>query len=394
MKDTLRIALFTYSTKPRGGVIHTLALAEHLQCLGHDVYIFALGKDQKGFFRPTPVSYTLIPFGILSDDIQLDERIQRYIQSYYEFLVAHRSEPFDIYHVQDCVSANAVWRVREEGLISSFVRTIHHVDDFVSPTLIQCQKDSIYRPNHRIVVSHYWQRHLKADYGVESVVIHNGVDLGRYKPPSPEQRATARARLGLQAEVVFLHIGGIEPRKNTIGLVRAFERVQQRLTEVGQKGVLLLAGGETLLDYTPYRQEFFALFEKSGLKLEQDVRLLGIIPDEQMPALYHATDVLAFPSVKEGWGLVVLEALASELAVLTSDLPVFHEYLHPNEDALLVDPLDETALATGLLRLAQEANLRQHLLEGGRQTAQKFSWEATARAHEAFYRQWLSEERK
>jgi glycosyltransferase-like protein len=392
MKDSLRIALFTYSTKPRGGVIHALALAEHLQRLGHYVHIFALGKDQTGFFRPTTVDYTLIPFGLLADEVQLDERIKRYIQSYYEFLVAHRSEPFDIYHVQDCVSANAVWRVREEGLLPAFVRTIHHVDDFVSPVLIQCQNDSIHRPNHRIVVSQTWQARLKADYGVESEVIHNGVDLARYQPPTPEQRVAARADLGLQDEVAFLNIGGIEPRKNTIRLVKAFEQTQKRLAAAGCRSVLLLAGGETLLDYTPYRQEFFALFDQSALKLDQDVRLLGSVADEQMPALYHAADALAFPSVKEGWGLVVLEALASELPVLTSDLPVFREYLRANENAILVDPADETAIAGGLLRLAQDAGLRQELNRAGRQTAQKFRWEATARAHEACYRRWLAEE--
>src|ERR687887_1674352 len=91
----LRIALFTYSTKPRGGVIHTLALAEHLQELGHAVQIFALGKDQTGFFRPTTAPITLIPIGVLPDDIALDDRIRHYIQSYYDFLIAHQSEPFD-----------------------------------------------------------------------------------------------------------------------------------------------------------------------------------------------------------------------------------------------------------------------------------------------------------
>lgn len=392
MKDALRIALFTYSTKPRGGVIHTLALAENLQRLGHAVHIFALGKDQQGFFRPTPVSYTLIPFGILPDDIQLDERIKCYIQSYFEFLAANRSEPFDIYHVQDCVSANALWRAREEGLIRSFGRTVHHVDDFVSPTLIQCQSDSIYRPDHRIVVSRTWQVRLKADYGLDSDVIYNGVDLGRYQPPTPAQRAAARATLGLKDEVALLNVGGIEPRKNTIRLARAVQQVQRRLAEAGRRCLLLVAGGETLLDHTLYRQEFFALFEGSTLQLDRDVRLLGVIPDEQLPALYHAADVLAFPSVKEGWGLVVLEALASDLPVLASDLPVFHEYLQSNESALLVDPFDEAAIADGLIRLAQEPDLRLRLSQAGRQTVQKYSWAATARAHVACYRRWLAEE--
>jgi glycosyltransferase-like protein len=392
MKPALRIALFTYSTKPRGGVIHTLALAEHLQSLGHVAHIFALGKDQTGFFRPTTAPFTLIPFGALPDEIALDERIQRYIQSYFDFLMADRSAPFDIYHVQDCVSANAVWRVREAGGIHSFVRTIHHVDDFVSPGLIQCQKDSVYRPDHRIVVSQYWQNRLQDEFGVTSTVIYNGVDLGRYQPATAAQRTVARAQLGLRNEFAFLHIGGIEPRKNTIRLVQAYRRVKRTLDAQARRSVLLLAGGETMLDYTPFRREFFALLEQCGLQFNQDVRLLGVVPDDQMPSLYQAADALAFPSIKEGWGLVVLEALASGLPVLASALPVFHEYLRSGENALLVDPLDEGAIADGMLQLANDSDIRRKLALAGPRTAQRFSWETTARAHEACYRRWLGED--
>lgn len=387
--DALRIALFTYSTKPRGGVIHTLALAEHLQELGHTVHIFALGKDQTGFFRPTTIPFTLIPFGVLPDDVSMEDRIKRYIQSYYEYLLAHESETFDIYHAQDCVSANAVWRLRDEGRISAFVRTVHHVDDFVSPSLIQCQNDSILRPDHRIVVSRTWQRLLQQDFGVESEVIYNGVDLQRFQPPSPEQRQAARAELTLGDAFVVLNIGGVEPRKNTVRLLRAFEHVKRMLAAAGRASVLLLPGGETLLDHTPYRQEFEAALAGSGLS-DRDVCVMGVVPDDRVPRLYHAADMLAFPSVKEGWGLAVLEAMASALPVLASDLPVFREYLRSGENALLVDPLDETAIAAGMIRLAEDADLRQRLTAAGIETARQFSWERTARAHVACYRRWLS----
>ena len=133
----LRIAFFTYSTRPRGGVVHTLALAEHIQDLGHDVHIFALGKDEKGFFRPSSVPSTFIPCASGKKDEPLDDRIQRYIDTYSKFLVDHLDTRFDIYHSQDCVSANALWHASEKGLISSFVRTIHHVDDFINPRLFQ-----------------------------------------------------------------------------------------------------------------------------------------------------------------------------------------------------------------------------------------------------------------
>ena len=392
-KDVLRIALFTYSTKPRGGVIHTLALAEHLQALGHAVHIFALGKDQNDFFRPTTAPFTIIPFGVLPNGIELDEKIKRYIQSYYEFLIAHQADSFDIYHVQDCVSANAVSRVREEGRIRWFVRTVHHVDDFVSPVLIQCQNDSIYRPNYRIVVSAYWRQQLQEEFGVDSTVIYSGVDR-RFQPPRAVQRAAARSELGLDDAFVFLSIGGIEPRKNTVRLLKAFERVRRDLELKGRRTILLFAGGETLLDYTPYRQEFFALLSHSTMQPDKDIRLLGVVPDEQIPWLYHAADALAFPSVKEGWGLVAMEALACGLPILTSDLPVFREYLRSEENALLVDPLNEAAIAAGMLRLAEDEEIRRRLAAAGPRTAQKFSWDATARAHVDCYRGWLAEQRR
>ena len=105
----LRIAFFTYSTRPRGGVVHTLELAEHIQDLGHDVHVFALGKDEKGFFRPTSLPSTFIPCIMGERDESLDDRIQRYIDTYFQFLVNHLKTSFDIYHTQDCVSANALW---------------------------------------------------------------------------------------------------------------------------------------------------------------------------------------------------------------------------------------------------------------------------------------------
>jgi glycosyltransferase-like protein len=390
-RKLLRVALFTYSTKPRGGVVHTLALAEHLQALGHPVHIYALGKDEgSAFFRPTSVPFTLIPTPAGAEDESLDERIQRYIQTYYEFLTRRRPGPFDIYHAQDCISANALWRLREDGVIPWFVRTIHHIDDFVSTVLIECQNHSIYRPDFRLVVSHYWQQRLADEFGVESTVIHNGVDVNRFQPASPLARAEARAKLGLAASWVFLNIGGIEPRKNSLRLLQAFRAVRQTLAAQGQTAVLLLAGGDTLLDYEPYRAEFFKVLDESELQRDKDIFLLGVTPDDRIPSLYQAADVLTFPSVKEGWGLVALEAMAAGLPVLASDLPVFREYLCSEENALLVDPLDEAAIAAGMLRLVQEEDLRRRLVAAGLVTAKQFSWAATAQAHADGYYAFLN----
>ena len=115
-QESLRIALLTYSTKPRGGVVHTLELAEQMHKMGHQVHIFALGKDDQGFFRSTSFPFTLIPCKMGEENESLDTRIERFIDTYFQFLIRHTHNPFDIYHAQDCVSANALWKAYEKGL--------------------------------------------------------------------------------------------------------------------------------------------------------------------------------------------------------------------------------------------------------------------------------------
>jgi glycosyltransferase-like protein len=378
----LNVALYTYSTQPRGGVVHTLSLAEHLMALGHGVHIYALGKrGQTAFFRPTSVPFTLIPFVDLGDQEPLDDRISRYVETYYEFLARNGSLNYEIHHAQDCISANALWRLREEGVIHSFVRTIHHIDDFTSKSLIDCQDRSVFRPDLRIVVSRYWQQRIADQFGVESTVIYNGVDVSRFQPPTLAEREAARAAFGVSGKSVLLSIGGVDPRKNSINLLRAFQSVKREVAVDGRDAVLLFAGGATLLDYRAYRDSFLEELAASGLESSENVRMLGVVTEEQVRQLYWAADALAFPSVKEGWGLVVLEALGTGLPVLASDIPVFREYLRNGENALLADPHDVSAIATSLTRLIVDDELRYRLSMAGPLTAESFSWKATAQAH-------------
>jgi glycosyltransferase involved in cell wall biosynthesis len=119
--------------------------------------------------------------------------------------------------------------------------------------------------------------------------------------------------------------------------------------------------------------------------LGQDVVEVGTVPDADMPSWYPAADVLAFPSVKEGFGLAVLEAMSAGLPVVTSDLPVFREYLTPRRDALLVPVGDVGGLATALLAVLTEEPLRERLAGAGRELARRFTWQESARRHIEVY---------
>jgi glycosyltransferase involved in cell wall biosynthesis len=149
--------------------------------------------------------------------------------------------------------------------------------------------------------------------------------------------------------------------------------------------VLAVVGGHSFQDYRPYRDRVLASLPSLGLRLDDDVVLVGTVPDAELPAWYAAADVLAFPSTKEGWGLAVLEAMSAGLPVVASDLPVFREYLTSGRDALLVPVDDAPALAAALTSVLDDPNLAASLREAARATAQRFTWARSAAEHQAIY---------
>jgi glycosyltransferase-like protein len=375
-----KIALLTYSTKPRGGVVHTLNLAEELSSLKHRVHIYALSVGED-LFRTVSVPHTLIPCHTPHEDI-IDEKVKRYISTYSGFLVSE-AKNFDIYHAEDCISANALLNLRKQGLIKFFVRTVHHIDDFTSQSLIDCQLKSIVEPDYLIVVSRFWENELRSRYSLNPTVIHNGVDVERFENKG-FSKERAKRDFSVSGYKVMLSIGGIEPRKNTLTSLRAFKIASQYFKTKGERLVWLIGGGETLFDYRAYREEFFSEIKSMRLKHE-DIILLGAVPDDSMPKLYRAADVLVFPSVKEGWGLVVLEAMASGLPVIASRIEPMTEYLRDGGNALLVSSMDYEILSRQIIRVLEKPKLRDILTRNGRKTAQAYSWRNTALRHSEFY---------
>jgi glycosyltransferase involved in cell wall biosynthesis len=151
--------------------------------------------------------------------------------------------------------------------------------------------------------------------------------------------------------------------------------------------VLTVIGGHSFQDHRSYRDAVLASLPDLGLELGRDVVLVGTVPDDEMPVWYHAADAFAFPSVNEGFGLVVLEALAAGVPTVVTDLPVFREYLDLDDgrDALVVEPGDDEALAEQLRRLATDPALRTSLIRAGHEVAARFTWSACAAQHRAVY---------
>ncbi|MGH2768951.1 MAG: MSMEG_0565 family glycosyltransferase, partial [Actinomycetota bacterium] len=347
-----RVALVTYTTRPRGGPVHTLHLAESLARLGQPVHVFALGNPDAGFFRKITVPHTIHPAPEPAGT--LEERVLRSVDVLGEHLKAVVPGAHDIVHAQDCIAASAACQLKKAVPGLPVVRTVHHVDDFSIPALVACQHRSILEPDHVLVVSRYWQRWLQEQYGVEATVVTNGVDGARFGRPPVLDASELRARLGADGRFMFLTVGGLEPRKGSLDLIEALAMAKAKLSP---PPVLVVVGGHSFQDHSHYRERVLERARHLRLDTGGDLIRVGTVADGELARWYHAADAFVFPSLKEGWGLAVLEAMAAGLPVIATDIPVFREYL-TGEKALLVPPEDPQRLAAAMVWLATDPHLR------------------------------------
>jgi glycosyltransferase involved in cell wall biosynthesis len=200
-------------------------------------------------------------------------------------------------------------------------------------------------------------------------VVSEGVDE-RFCPQPRKSVDSFRERLGLHQPYV-LFVGTIEPRKNIARLIRAFDAAVARN---GFEHELVIAGDSG--------------WRNSDVQLEISrararVRLLGYVADKDLALLYSGADLFAFPALYEGFGLPPLEAMACGVPVLTSNQGALPEVV--GNAAVMVDPVDEDALATALSDLLGDPALRARLRRLGLEQAKKYRWEVAAEHTLAVY---------
>jgi glycosyltransferase-like protein len=380
MKPTsrpLRIAILAHSTNPRGGVVHALELADSLTRLGHEATAHAPDSSGLGFFRaPLSPAVTVMASPVGPGVVSMVEtRIADYVRHFKN--TANRR--FDIFHAQDAISGNALATLKERGLIRGFARTVHHIDRFDDPRLSDWQLRSIVSADELFVVSEVWREKIRSDYDRRTTVVGNGVDTSRFTNVTSVLDAELRSKYGLNGNPILLSVGGVEERKNSVRILEAF----QQLLTIHPDAQLVVAGGASLLDHTHYRRQFEHLIAGNHA-LERSVIRLGALADQEMPSLYRLADALIFPSVKEGFGLVVLEAMASGIPVVTSRIAPFTEYLH-DSDVVWCDPTSTASIANAMATVLTEP-LRSRLSQRGALLARQHDWSNTARAHLPAYR--------
>lgn len=228
---------------------------------------------------------------------------------------------------------------------------------------------SVRAARHIVTISHATKCDLVAWYGVDPqriTVTHLGVSAGFAPPADPQDIAEVRMRYGVHQRPYVLYIGTVQPRKN---LVRVIDALAHTLA-AGYDLDLVIAGKQGWLSESIVRRA-------AELGITHHVHFTGYVADADLPALLAGAQAFVFPSLYEGFGMPVLEAMACGTPVITSTMSSLPEVA--GDAALLVDPLDTNAIAWAIMRLCDDENLRTDLRWRGLARVRQFTWEECAR---------------
>ena len=278
--------------------------------------------------------------------------------------------PIDLFHSPDFTLPYTHPRTRTLLTVHdlSFVRDPESADDHLRTFLNRVVPDSVARADHILADSAATRDDLIELWDTPAgkiTVLYCGVEA-RFRPVSDaEELGRVRQRYGIGQQPFVLSLSTLQPRKNYVRLIRAFARLAPRHPDL-----LLVLGGGKGWKYDEI------LAEPARLQIADRVRIPGFVTDEDLPALYSAAEVFAYPSLYEGFGIPLLEAMACGTPVLSSNRSSLPEVT--GTAGIQVDPFDVEAMAAELERLLTDSQLRQELIESGLARAGRFTWEKAA----------------
>lgn len=284
----------------------------------------------------------------------------------------------DLYHATDFVLPPTLSGTRTLLTVHdlSFVR----VPDSASPKLKSyldvVVPRSVINADHVLADSYATKKDLVELYGVPDekvTVLLSGVDSRFYQVKDSSAIMTTRSLYNLdESSPYILSVGTVQPRKNYGLLIKALAQLRSK----GYDLSLVIAGGKGWLEDPIYQ----TLHDE---QMENYVHFIGFADEEHLPALYSGACCLAFPSLYEGFGLPVLEAMACGTPVITSNVSSLPEVA--GDAALLVNPYNLDELVHALQRLIDDNDLRQQLIERGLERVKQFTWVKAARQLRQIY---------
>ena len=233
--------------------------------------------------------------------------------------------------------------------------------------LNQVLEKSLQMASHICVVSEFTHSELQHYYHVEKnkiTVIHPGVSK-QFKPQTKQIQQDIVKKYQLNKPYILM-IATIEPRKNITGLIYAFEQLPDTIKRHYD---LLLVGTKGWRSDEIYQQI-------ANAKQQGWLKQLGYVSQQDLPLLLSAATLMAYPSFYEGFGMPIIEAMASGVPVITSSTASMPEV--SGGAAYLIDPFNETSITEALLELLSNESLRQSLIEKGLSRAKYFTWQKSA----------------
>jgi phosphatidylinositol alpha-mannosyltransferase len=237
--------------------------------------------------------------------------------------------------------------------------------NYGKPVLKRCFK----RLDGRIAVSEAARSYVGSYYPGEYVIIPNGIDLHQFGPhvsPLPQLR---------DGRPTILFVGRLEPRKGFKHLLHAFPYVRQAIPDAR----LLVVGAYSREDKEPH-----VMWARHNNV--RGVRFVGPVSEGELPRYYRSCDVFCAPSTGfESFGIVLLEAMASGVPIVASDITGYRQVLRHEEEGLLVEPENEQTLAQALIALLQDPHRRSQMGHRGQIRAAAYSWDTISRQVLHFY---------
>lgn len=276
-----------------------------------------------------------------------------------------------LYHATDFVLPPTLPGVRTLLTVHdlSFVRVPGAASPGLRAYLDKVVPSSVARADLVLADSEATKEDLLSLYRVSSekvVVLLSGVSSTFIRYIDPFFVLTIRKKYRLTDRPYILSIGTVQPRKNYSRLIQALALIRNQGLDLD----LVIAGGKGWLE-----DPIYATIRETHL--EDHVHFIGFADDADLPTLYNGAVCFAFPSLYEGFGLPILEAMSCGTPVVTSNISSLPEVA--GDATLLIDPYDVEALSNALQRLITDTELRNTLIVKGHIQAKKFTWEKSAR---------------
>jgi phosphatidyl-myo-inositol alpha-mannosyltransferase len=358
----MRVGLVSpYDFATAGGVNdHVRHLAVQLHKAGHETRIFApssrsdVGFDAARFYRiGTPIA-------IRANDSVARITLSFHLANQVAAIVA--DERFDVLHFHEpLMPALPMTMLRMSttanvGTFHAFARS--NVGYYYGRPLLQPYLGHLHRAIAVSEPARDFVNRYFPDFPMR--VIPNGIDIDVYKPGLAPIRHLRDENLNI------LFLGRLEKRKGLGDLLRAFRVLNGR---VPQTRLIIVGDG-------PQRGRVESYVQRHRLN---NVILAGYVPDTVKPRYYNSADIFCAPATgAESFGIVLLEALASGLPVVATEVPGYMSVLEPGKDSITVPPKNWRELAASLVILARDAELRRRLADYGVKKAHRYSWDRVA----------------